>query len=320
MDNKQSIKWSMLVSVKTFYQQNSTIFNPLPQFPPIINEISDLIQAMTEQSAITIADFSGFTEQKNDVRLALEEICVKVSSGLVGYWVVNPQPDTIETDDYLPSYLQLSSDSELYVLAVLLYRVAQPVQGSLLPYGVTAAEVGDLNTVAEKFLLQIKRPRNQQRIKSRAIKKLKELFGQADAVLEKSDIYLKPFQFSNTNLWSRYQSARALVNRPATHTVHTKRGKVLPGFVAHAPFAPEVLTEKVNLILTNTAKGTDIQFYFAANALEKPTAQTILTSVSFRKPVTIASVQAGYTTRTPHLNILNPGASIRRWKAEVVKR
>ncbi len=307
----------MLLKVQGFFERYNSTFSPFPQFPPLINEIKDLVDTISKEAGVVISDFSGYTEQKNDDRTKLEEISGKVSSALLGYGAANGQPDIVEREDYLVSSLGKSPDSELYVLAVQLYRTALPVQGSLTPYGSGAADVTELNNAAEKFLPQIKVARNQRKVKSRAAKKVKELFVQADEALRKLDIYMNVYQHANSNLYTQYRFARKIDKRVGGHTLHKKRGHVLPGNVAHAAFKPEVLKANSKLILSNTKRGGDVVFYFSANANEKPTAQTKLTTVSFKQATNITAAEAGYTLHTKELNVLNPNVTIGAWKAQI---
>ncbi len=317
MNSNQANKWYMLLKVQSFFKTFNSTFSAFPQFPPLITQIGNLIESIPKESVDVSADLSGFTQQKEDDRLALEKVCGKVGSALLAYGIANGTPYIIESEDYLPSSLTLSSDSELYVLAVQLFGVAQPVEAALVTFGSGPADVAELNTGAGKFLPQIKVGRNQRKVKSRAAQKVKELFAEADEALAKLDTYMKVYQYNDANMYDQYNTARKIDKRAGGHNVHKKHGKVLPGFVAHAPFAAEVLKATSKLILSNRKRGGDIIFYFSQRANEKPVAQTKLTTVSFSKPLKITANDAGYTVHTPHLNILNPNVTHGLWKAEI---
>ena len=62
----------MLLKVQGFFQKHNSTFSPFPQFPPLINEIKDLVDTISKEAGVVISDFSGYTEQKNDDRTKME--------------------------------------------------------------------------------------------------------------------------------------------------------------------------------------------------------------------------------------------------------
>ena len=112
----------------------------------------------------------------------------------------------------------------------------------MAPYGSGTTDVAQLNTQSSAFVDQIHVPRGYRKARTRAVQQIAALFKQADEVLQKLDAYMAVYQYNHYTLFSQYKTARAIDNRPAGHTVHKKRGKVLPGFVAHAAFREGVMS------------------------------------------------------------------------------
>lgn len=319
MTGRQSNKWSMLLKVNSFFNNNSSVFAPLAHFTPFINEIATLIEDITHEEASGNQNMSGYTEQKSTTRIEVETVSHTVGVALLSWGSLNAQPYIIEREYYLPGSLGNCTDSDLYVLARQLFAKADPVKNALVPFGSGPADVGLLDSRSQEFLPQIRVARNNRKMRSRSVKQVEQLFKRADEVLETLDIFLKVYQSTNPILHSKYSTARKIDKVVGGHTVHKKRGNVLPAYVAHAPFAPAVLKATARLLLTNQSRKGDVVFYFSREPRVLPLAGDKLTVVAFGKPVNITASDAGYTVHSPHLNIRNPNVKHGSWKAEVVK-
>jgi hypothetical protein len=319
MNSKQENAFGMFSMVLLFFKDYETFFNPLAHFQPLITGLNDLSNLIIETDSKATADNTGYTKKKNKKRDKLEVITHKVAAALMGWTSFSGTVPLIEADDYLPSSLGSSRDSDIYVLARQLYTKANPVKTLLLPYNCTAADVDQLNTNAEDFLPEIQIARNAERESARARKKVAELFKQTMELLHKADDNMAVYQYTQHKMWTEYRLARKLVNNASGHSVHKKSGRILPGFVATAAFAEGIVTSESKMILTNSGKGGDLFFYFSSKAGERPQAGTVLTKVANGKSVKSIASAAGYSVHRPVLNILNPNVRHGAWKAEVGK-
>lgn len=317
MNRKLENRLGMFHKVLYFFKANEAIFNPIAHFGPAIAELKAITEDIQTEEIKNTSDYSGATIQKNELREKVEKLCSKVGSAVRAYGANNGQLNILDASDYLQGNLTRVGDSELYVLAVQLYRKADPIKGFLAPYGSGTADVAQLNTQSSAFVDQIHVPRGYRKVRTLAVQQIAALFKQADEPLQKLDAYMAVYQHNHYTLFLEYKSARAIDNRPSGHTVHKKRGRVLPGFVAHAAFREGILKPATKLTLYNTGKKGDLAFYFSARAAERPTETTKLTIVSPGKEVTIKASEAGYTPHLTQLNIHNSNVLHGQWKAVV---
>jgi hypothetical protein len=308
-------------SVAQFFDRESAIFGVLPQFPPVTLKLKNILMKMVREDVIISANMKGYTQSKNTTRVELLRLMKLVSDSLLSYGANNGDPYIIDEDIYLPSALSTSSDSELYVLGVLLFRKADPVKVSLPLYGTQLADVAALNTTADSFLMQIGVPTANRKAKSRAVARLKGLFAEMNDVMDTLDDLMAVYEYTNPNLHSRYRSARNIQNLSGGKRVHKKKGRVLGGDTAHAPFTDKGLKGVKHFILYNESKqkGTKLAFYFSAQKNAQPQHENKLIRVVAGEKTTIAVDESGYSASTPYLNIYNPNASTDYWKAEVKK-
>jgi hypothetical protein len=309
----------MLMSTAHFFKKEEAVFNPLLHFAPIITGLNSTIDEIVQEAGKVSQDITGATLDKSDRREKLEPLTHKVAAALISLCNFTGIEQLIEADDYLPSSLDGSRDSDVYVLARQLYIKANPVKDQLLPYNCTPADVDMLNTTAENFLPWIQVARNVQRERSRSVKKLAAFFKQADELLERADSHMAVYQYTNNDLFFLYKGARKIIDNASGHTVHKKSGRVLPGFVDTAPFAEGIVKPESKMIFTNSGKGGELFFYFSSKAGQRPAATTLLTKLANGKSVKTIASAAGYTVHTPVLNILNPNVRHGQWKAEVGK-
>lgn len=319
MNNRQSNKLDMLISVNAFFKEHNTFFSTKPHLVTVITALNNTANSIFSEAGIVSEDITGYTEQKKQYRTTVETLSGKVSQAVLAYYINTAQLPPLEEDDYLQSSLSSAADSELYVAARQLFAAADPVKALLAPYNSGPADVAALNTAAETFLPYIKIARNKRRERSRSVKQLSELFRTADALLKRADGYMAVFRFSDNGLFTEYKLSRQIIDRASGHTLHKKQGKVLPGFVNNAPFAPGILKPSTKLNLSNAGKTGELVFYFSSRANARPQAGSKLNIVKNNKTLKTTATEAGYTVHTPFLNILNPNVRHGQWKAEVVK-
>ncbi|MGE0638163.1 MAG: hypothetical protein AB7G44_07310 [Bacteroidia bacterium] len=319
MNTRQNNKLSMLMGVNAFFKEHNTFFSTKPHFVTVITALKNTVDAIFAEAGIVSEDRTGYTEDKKDKRTKVETLSGKVSQAVMAYYTNTGDVSPLEEDDFLQSSLTGCADSNLYVSARQLFAAADPVKAFLAPYNSGPADVAALNTAAEAFLPTIKGSRNKRRERSRSVKKLAELFRAADTQLERADGYMGVFRFSDNSLFTEYKLSRQIIDRASGHTVHKKQGKILAGFVDHAPFAPGILKPATKLALSNSGKAGELVFYFSSRANVRPKTDTKLNTVKNNKTLKTTAAEAGYTVHTPYLNILNPNARPTQWKAEVVK-
>lgn len=319
MTNRQNNKLEMLMSVNNFFTENNAVFIPFPHFPPLINALKDVVDNIFEQSGLSTENITGYTEQKNMYRSKLEMSCGKVGKALLAYFTNTGLTSPLEADDYLPSAVSSAADSDLYVAARQLHLHADPVKTLLAPYNCSAADVDALSAAAETFLPEIKVARNKRRERSRTVKKLAQLFRDADALLQNADNYLAVYQFTNQKLYTAYKLSRKIIDRASGHTVHKKQGRVLPGFVAYAAFAPGIVNEKTPLTLSNKSKAGDLHFYFSSRTSVRPAPGAPTLTVKNGKTLKATPAELGYNAQNTILNIWNPNVRHAQWKVEAGK-
>lgn len=317
MNSKQENRFGMLTGVHSYYVKHSAFFNPIAHYPPLITGLKNILDSIIKQAGISTEDITGYTETKSASRKKLEKISGKVANALMPYCIYANLEPVIEPGDYLPSALSTATDSDLYVLARQLFNHAEPVKNLLPPYGSGHVDVALLNTTAENFLPQIKVARNKRRERSRSVKKLADIFLQADELLVKFDNNMAVYQYIQLDLWTAYKLSRKITDNASGHTVHKKRGQVLPGFVAGIPFSREVLKATSKLVLSNTGKTGELVFYFSSQAGVRPLSETKLNKVQHNKTLKTTATEAGYTVQTPFLNVLNPNVRHGQWKAVI---
>jgi hypothetical protein len=321
MTDQQEEKYGMYLSVAKFFETNWSLFGALPQFPPQTLKLKNLIVKISKEDGIATANMKGDTVVKQTTRDTLVEISKTVSKALLSYGRNNGSPYIIEEDDYLPSALSKATDSELYVLAVLLWRKADPVKASLAIFGSSPADVALLSTTADSFVEQIRVPATNAKARSRAIGNRKQYFADTEVVMQTLDDLMAVYAYTDANLFGRYRSARKPQHLAGGKRVHKKKGRVLPGSVANAPFKEKALKGVKHFIFYNEGKQKDakLAFYFAAEANQPPQQDSKLIAVKSGEKTTMAVADTGYSAATPHLNIYNPNAQMGQWKAEVKK-
>lgn len=316
MNDNQEDKLGMFEKVKAFLLTNAATLAVVTQIATLQSALNDLIDDIIDADIKATQDDTGYTEEKTQQRINLEEITLKVARALTAYWESIDSKGTLRMTDYGKSELEAMRDNDLYAAAKRLFKVADPLGASLTAFNSGPADVSDLDTKKEAFFADIQNPAMKRGERKEWGAEVERLFGDTDKVLDKLDTYMATFEAINEILYGQYKNAR-LIDSSGGGAAKVKRGEIPAEDIQNAAFSAELLADETLLEFSNTGTGATLSFYFGALPGSPPEApgQTILTpGASVQK----TAAEAGYNSGQTFANIYNPGPETGKWKIRII--
>lgn len=228
MTKDQESFFAMALKVKNFYAKNTVAIGTLAAVVPFYTQLQTLISQLITADTGSRADISGYAQMKAAKRKALETLAQKVSNGLSSYALIQGDMVLQKRADFTASSWYKITEEDLVTQATIVSNLATPLATNLVPYMVAAVDVTNLAAAITNFITVISDPtlaidsRKQDNID--VLHKMDEI---RTLLNDKTDVLMRGFELSNTNLFGLYTSARAIDINGAT-TEATVEKKVEP--------------------------------------------------------------------------------------------
>lgn len=274
MLNRHEDKVSSFLKTRQFLNDHHA---QLSAIVPIIDVVKQTFDARLDQLLQTITaantNITGYTTVKRTARENLQNHCVLISRALMLLASFNAMPDLLEKVNYTPSSFTKMRDTELYTTAQMLLELVAPHQTNLGMYGVTPAQVAELQTKTQDFLAVIQLPKDKIGERASYNANIDMEIRQIDETLKTQlDVAMTIIGLSNATLKSQYDSSRAIDSTNGTSNMKTATGIISAGAtekVFNLPFDPDrdvTLSNKGTVVLTfgfsldgSTFVGTSIE-------------------------------------------------------------
>ncbi|MBK7149830.1 MAG: hypothetical protein IPH78_13725 [Bacteroidetes bacterium] len=320
MNDIQSDRFSMFLTVNQFLMDHETALNPVAQIAPLQVALDEHITKITDYAAIQGSDTTGYTEQKSAERMALEQITLKVSRACAAFFLSENQPGKLKLSDFTAAELDRKRDNDLFVDSKWLYTIAKPVENDLTDFNSGPVDVENLQKAFKDFFEVLRLPKTKRDEKTASTQMLEREFVAADGVIDQLDIYMSTFETSEPMLYLEYTNARS-IDSTGGGSQNTKSGTLQGNGIANVPFADGKIEDDTELTLYNNSTGPnagELQFYFSSTTggtITDP-AKTITVQPGSSDAVLVLNM--GFSEANPYLNVFNPNAATGKWKVEIV--
>ena len=201
----------MYLKVRNHYLANFSVMDTVTTLQAEYVSFNQKVDTFINLLANSTADTSGYTADKENKRIALENLSLKISNALSAYAISINNSQLHKLADYPTSYFKKASSEDLIARAKALYLQASPVFGLLIPFGATSTDVTNLNSALNAFVLA--NPQVSVAIdirKENAVEAEKTRIAILNQLNNKIDVLVRVFETTNPLLYNLYLSARAL--------------------------------------------------------------------------------------------------------------
>lgn len=208
--NMYQSTFDILVANAATYAANLPFTTAVGNLDTAIEAIGDLRDQQEE-------DTKGVTEDKQNNRQTLEEETYTIASVIIFYASGINNRTLLQKVNFTRSELSRARDNELPGMSEQVHQAAVANAAAILPFGVTATMITDLNTSLQTYVDSISKPRAAISDNSAATEQLPQLFADTTKLLEESlDKGMELYRVSASTFYAAYFNARIIVNSP-TH-------------------------------------------------------------------------------------------------------
>ena len=219
MNDVQENKLSMYFAIQKVCTDNNGVWNGLPAFVSTFGEFETVIQSIQDIRLVQEQDTKGVTQDKQSAGEILIEQALIVSTAVHAYATDVNNNTLREKVNYSPSDLKIARDTIIIDMCQLVHNEANNVLADLADYGITAAELTDLQGKLDDYEAIVAGPRDAITDRASATAELESLFVTGDDVLNnKLDKLMTQFKQSDPGFHVQFYSSRKIVDsgRPGT--------------------------------------------------------------------------------------------------------
>ena len=213
MEKETMNKYQMARSTQNYLDTNNATWSAIPIINTFKTELDDQLLGVSEQLKATGVSTKGITISKNDLKKQISIKTALLSGALSARASVSENPDLLSNGSFAKTDVISMRDIELPGRLTGLTDLLTAHLKSLVPYGVSKAQVTDLLTSVDDFREQVGQPRLIQSKANVAKKAVEALVENAMKILnDKMDNVMLQYQFSNPSFYEGYKRARVIVD------------------------------------------------------------------------------------------------------------
>ncbi|WP_109833242.1 hypothetical protein [Reichenbachiella versicolor] len=213
MKNESLNRYQMILSTQSYLDSNSASWSAIPIINTMKTGLDDTILGIKEQLKSTGQRTEGLTISKNELK---EQIAIKVSilsGALSAYASVSENQELLKDGSVTKSDIVSIRDAVFPEQVSSVSDLVSAHLAELADYGITEAQITNLNTSVDDFRELVGQPRLKRSAANLAKKAIDELISSGMEILNsKLDKVMLQFQFSNASFYEGYKKARVIVD------------------------------------------------------------------------------------------------------------
>jgi hypothetical protein len=253
MNKRQNAAFKMYGATLGVLQSNNGIWNLNAPFSAAVAALETLIGTIDTCHGKQMEDRKGIADDKKAKRKALNESAFAINKIIVFYASTTDNAELLEKVNFTRSSFNRARDNAMVGICEQVHQAAADKALALLPFGVTATMITDLEDFIADFVSCIFNPQAGRMEVKEATAELKQAFaGTKKLVEEQLDAGMELYSISNADFYTKYFNARKIV-KDAT------RKRALQAFFADAENGDALARVKVrtgkNIQRVSSAKG-----------------------------------------------------------------
>jgi hypothetical protein len=217
MTDRQNAKLNMYQKVLNVSGEHKKKYAGIPAFVNTVNELEAMvstIQSVIQQQTGTTS--KGVTKDKSYVFDRLVEYSLKIANSFYVYAFDTKNNSLLEKVNVNKSMFYRNHDQTALALAKIIIDEAKVHSVDLNNYGITTADIAELDSVITQFDGIINTPSGVIVKRKSHTSNLRELFVTADSIIyDKLDKLITLFKTSSPEFFTLYGNARNIVNTSA---------------------------------------------------------------------------------------------------------
>lgn len=218
MTNNQVNQTAMMSTVGNIFVKYSEPISSIKAMSDSVTEFKITLSEIKKTVMIQEGKITGTTEQKQKEELEMINAVVRVAAALYVYGIDNSNFELTAKADINPSALKNMNQASLQAACTMALALAKEHINNLSDYGVSGADVSDLEKEINDYITLVAAPRSEIVTRSQATSLLKELIKKQMGLLNmKIDKIMVMFKDTQPVFYNEYKSARIIVNMGVRH-------------------------------------------------------------------------------------------------------
>lgn len=211
-------KLMMLNTVLSFLKQNRSLWEASPVMVELITNLENLIGEIESLRLLTESNLTGITAEKNNQQEELIDKAYELSSILYAMASLADNKVLQAKVDYTESELQNIRGGDLLTTCTSIAAIVKENLTDLERFEITEDDASDLEKLIASFAENIPAYRVSVTERKAANEKMKELFLNADSLLnEQLDRMMVRYKNNSAEEYTAYTNARSIVNYGIRH-------------------------------------------------------------------------------------------------------
>ena len=213
MNKNQSKYVRMFLNTQETLDAHTDKWSRFPVMVNAKNEFDELLQRILDVNERTLAQSQAVTTSKASVLGAVVQKAVMLSGTLQAYAAFTGNVELAGTVKLTKTDIMAARETDVEKVVAPVIQAARNELTNLVDYGVTEAQVTELETSIDDFNSMIGRPRTIRNQAYAAISELEELINTANGVAkQKLDNLMLLFELTQPAFYEEYQRARVIVD------------------------------------------------------------------------------------------------------------
>ena len=230
MNSKQINKNRMYGATILVLDNNLALVAAIPELAAAHQQLKEKMGQIDQERQVQEVDNTGLTRNKSLLREELTTLLLRISAAVVAVSATRNDVVLRTKVNYRLSDLKKSSDKILCDIAVMINRIASPLEADLEKYFVGKEELAKFDELTAEFKLSIPLKRVATTFSKVSTGNIDEVYHAMDALLRnKVDLLMQPYQFTQPNFFHAYKNGRMVIN-------YSGKGKAVAKNVSEAEF------------------------------------------------------------------------------------
>lgn len=198
----------MLRRVVSFLKKNSAVFALLTVFNDLLTPLEanlTEIDLLKEQQS---ADITGLRKKKESLRITAYQKAMEICNALQVFAKISGDVVLADEIKYTETDLRKCSDNELDSNLGVIYSAALRNKDELIAYGITEEKLTGYKAAIDNYKAAIGTPKSGTIERKQITDRLAYLFDAEMVILEKIDLLVETFKFSNPSFYAEYHDNR----------------------------------------------------------------------------------------------------------------
>lgn len=219
MDSKLEAKMNMYDAVLAHCNANPLIVNSVPAFQTAVTTFRDIFEDLTDATQAEIQIISGITVDKAEQRKTLVQLAFDMAGQIFAFASATDNHILKGQVSYVFSDLNRLKDELLAPACQNILAAANANAVALVPYGVTAAKITELDDAISDYAAAVPGPRNAVSQRAAITNTIKDLFKSGDEMLkEQLDKLVIQFKTTEPEFYNAYKNNRVLLDPAVSST------------------------------------------------------------------------------------------------------